>query len=175
MRRSSVAGGAGLLLAVPMLTGCSEASFYEMSGMVYRDAGGTIMVGGDLDVFELVAGDCFADSDGEGGPDEEGKVSQVRAIPCDDPHPYEVFHVFSLPRQPYPGDDAVVQAADEGCYAEFEDFVGEPFEGSSVDFSYFTPLEGEWKGGRHDRMVQCFVVPGQDVTGTLADSGREAS
>lgn len=175
MRRALVAGGAGLLLTVPLLTGCSEASFYEMSGMVYRDSGGTITVGGKLDVFDLVVGDCFADDEGDGGPDADGKVSSVRAIPCDDPHPYEVFHVFSLPWQPYPGVDAVVQAADDGCYAEFADFVGEPYEDSSVDFSYFTPLEAEWKGGRHDRMVQCFVIPGGDVSGTLADSGREAS
>ena len=169
--RRVLATGAGLVLFASVLSGCSEASFYEMSGMVYRDAGGTITVGGTMDVFDLVVGDCFA-NDGEG---EDGKVSSVRAIPCDEPHPYEVFHVFSLPWQPYPGDDAVLQAADDGCYAEFEDFFGAPYEVSPVDFSHFTPLEGEWKGGRHDRMVQCFVVPEADVTGTLADSGRQVS
>ncbi|WP_248170681.1 MULTISPECIES: septum formation family protein [unclassified Microbacterium] len=175
-RRAGLLGAAGLLLAAPVLVGCSEAIFYEMSGMVYRDASGEITVGGELDVYDLEVGDCF-DESSESDPDvPEDSVSSVAAIPCDDPHTYEVYHVFTLPNGEYPGDDAVAAEAEEGCLNEFGVFVRAPYEDSPLEFSYYVPAEGGWDGTDRDRTIQCLLgSDGVSVTGTAEDSGRQAS
>ncbi|THE07977.1 hypothetical protein E1I21_05045 [Microbacterium oleivorans] len=166
----------GLVVAAPLLSGCSEAVLYQLSGAVYRDASGEITVGGELDVFDLVAGDCFDESDAVSPRATEDSVFVVQAIPCVDPHTYEVYHVFVLPNGDYPGEDEAAEAADQGCLPAFEDFVGQPWEDSTLEYSFYTPAESGWDGIDKDRMVQCFIGDeGVIVKGSAADDGRQSS
>ncbi|MDT3329512.1 septum formation family protein [Microbacterium sp. KSW-18] len=174
--RSGALAAAGLVVAAPLMSGCSEAALYQLSGAVYRDASGVITVGGELDVFDLVAGDCFDESDAVHPRATEDSVYVVQAIPCGDAHTYEVYHVFVLHAGDYPGEDGTATAADEGCLPAFEDFVGQPWEDSLLEYSFYTPTESGWDGIDKDRMVQCFIGDeGVSVTGSAADDGRQSS
>jgi Septum formation/Protein of unknown function (DUF2510) len=121
---------------------------------------------GAVDVFDLKVGDCLADSVPRG---EE--VSSVQSVPCSEPHSEEVYAAVTLPEGDFPGEEAVSAQADELCAAEFESFVGLPYEESVLYLSYLTPTKESWSEG--DREVVCSVYdPDGDTTGTLADANR---
>jgi hypothetical protein len=116
---------------------------------------------GQTDVFTLAVGDCFNDQEAE-------EVDSVEAIPCGDPHDYEAYFAFDLPdADAFPGADAVNQAAEDGCIAEFGTFVGAAYEDAApLDFNYLSPTEGSWDEG--DREILCIVMEAEKTTGTLA-------
>ena len=123
-----------------------------------------------VDVFYLKVGDCLADPLVDGGAEE---VSSVQSVPCSEPHSGEVYAALTLPEGEgdYPGGEAVTAQADELCAAEFESFVGLPYDESVLYLSYLYPLEENWSSGA--RGVLCTVEdPAGDTTGTLADANR---
>lgn len=169
-------GGAVVLTVAPLLAACDGAVFYQMAGMVLRDDSGRITVGGEMDVFDLVVGDCFDEREQTGARVSEDGIQTVTAVPCDEPHTYEVFHDFEMPNGPYPGDDAVGLAADNGCYGAFAGFVGQPYEDSPLEYWYYTPLESGWDGTDRDRLITCFIGDeGVLVSGSAKDAGRQSS
>ncbi|HMG28909.1 MAG TPA: septum formation family protein [Jiangellaceae bacterium] len=122
---------------------------------------------GEVDVLDLKVGDCLAESVPGGGEE----VSSVQSVPCSEPHSEEVYAAVTLPEGDFPGEEAVVAQAEELCTAEFESFVGLPYEESALYLSYLTPTEESWSHG--DREVVCTVYdPDGDTTGTLADANR---
>jgi hypothetical protein len=125
------------------------------------ETGNTLL--GDLEV-----GDCFADI-----PEVEEEViyRSIDTVSCSEPHGAEIYAVVGLPEGDFPGDEAVLVQAVEVCGAEFEGFVGLPYEESVLEFSYLYPTEESWDAG--DRSVTCSVVDlAGDTTGTLADANR---
>ena len=92
-----------------------------------------------VDVFYLKVGDCLADPLVDGGAEE---VSSVQSVPCSEPHSGEVYAALTLPEGEgdYPGGEAVTAQADELCAAEFESFVGLPYDESVLYLSYLYPL-----------------------------------
>jgi hypothetical protein len=123
---------------------------------------------GAVNVFDLEVGDCLADSMPTGGEE----VVTVETVPCSEPHSEEIYAVVTLPEGDFPGEEAVFAQADEGCTAEFESFVGLPYEESVLYYNYLYPYdEQSWNGGY--RWVTCSVYdPAGDTTGTLADANR---
>jgi hypothetical protein len=120
-----------------------------------------------VNVGDLKVGDCLADSLTGGGE----AIFTVETVPCSQPHSGEIYAVV-IPRGDYPGDEAMAVQADELCNAEFESFVGLPYEESVLYFTYLHPSDEEsWNAG--DREVVCTVYdPAGDTTGTLADANR---
>jgi Septum formation/Protein of unknown function (DUF2510) len=120
-----------------------------------------------VNVGDLKVGDCLADSLTGGGE----AIFTVETVPCSEPHSGEIYAVV-IPRGDYPGDEAMAVQADELCNAEFESFVGLPYEESVLYFTYLHPSDQEsWNAG--DREVVCTVYdPAGDTTGTLADANR---
>ena len=119
---------------------------------------------GETIVFDIAAGDCLNDAS------ETGDVSTVPVIDCDKPHDSEVYAVIDMDDGEYPGDDAVVQQANDGCRAEFATFIGIPAAQSRYMFNALYPTEDSWNGG--DREILCrvaLVTDGeiQKVTGSL--------
>lgn len=104
-----------------------------------------------VDVFDVGVGDCF-DDDALG---ESAEVSNVALVPCDSPHDNEVFAVFDMPDGPWPGQEAVDVAIDDGCLPRFETFVGIDYESSRYVSTSLFPTEGSWEGG--DREIVCFL------------------
>jgi hypothetical protein len=120
---------------------------------------------GSASVFDLAVGDCFDD------PVTEGEVSSVSAVDCAQPHDNEVYAVYEYSGDSYPGEEAMSAAADEGCAAEFEDFVGIPYLESALYVTHLTPTQDSWDGG--DREIVCVLSePGEKLEGSMEGAAR---
>ncbi|HWH29208.1 MAG TPA: septum formation family protein, partial [Mycobacteriales bacterium] len=122
-----------------------------------RDDTGAVATEGSVDAFAIELGDCVADPTAGTDPNEVAEVEEIRAIPCDQPHDGEVYHVFDMPDGEYPGEDGVAAAVAEGCEGAFADFVGLPYEESSLDYISLQPTQETWEQ-LEDREVVCIVA-----------------
>lgn len=158
-------GGRGLAIAGLVVSGCWLAFIALIVGVTVlgeaeRDETGTIVDGGDLDVEQLRVGDCIDDVE------ESEVVFSIPVVPCDEPHGAEVYAVFELPAGDYPGDDAVIAGADEGCFDRLETFSQSAFDDPSVEIFYYYPTGSTWRLG--DREVVCIAdFAGGPRTGSL--------
>jgi hypothetical protein len=127
------------------------------------------LVGCDLlgggNVFELAVGDCFDDAAG----DEE--ISDVPIVDCAEPHDNEVFHVFDLAEGDFPGEDALLQQAQDTCVPVFASYVGQDLASSQLDVFPITPTAASWSGG--DREIICALYDADlaKLEGSMRDSG----
>ncbi|WP_229054201.1 DUF4190 domain-containing protein [Aeromicrobium sp. Leaf350] len=130
-----------------------------------RDSQGNVISGGEQLPESVRVGDCLDEDVSE----PSAKGISVTVIPCDEPHPGEVYDEIEIESISYPGEADIRQTAEAGCAERFEAFVGTPLESSELDVSYFYPTRDNWD---YDGMIRCIVVPPEDVTGTLEGSGR---
>lgn len=121
-----------------------------------RDDSGEITGAGTLDVQDVRVGDCF---DLEDEPPTEGtmEVTSVRAIPCDEPHVYEMYFTGDYPEGELPTapDEPYSAWEEDSCVGSFESYVGIDFDASRWYFSSLTPTDESWDAG--DRLLQCFL------------------
>jgi hypothetical protein len=133
-----------------------------------RDESGAIISEGEVGAFRIQLGDCLNGLSG-------GLVESVEGVPCSEPHSEEVYHAFNLDEGDgtFPGDEVVGTAADEGCYAAFEPFVGTTFEESEYGFSSLTPSEESWDE-LDDREVLCLIAnyDGTPKTGSAEGTAK---
>jgi hypothetical protein len=126
------------------------------------------LIGGQDDVFSIEVGDCFNDST---GTDEEGYVSGVDSVACSEAHDNEVYSVFTVDGDDYPGEEAVMAEADSLCSTSFEEFVGVIYDESELYLTYLYPTDQSWSGG--DKEIVCVIYEdGAKTTGTLASANR---
>ena len=148
-----------VLLAAVLL-----AAVASCGGDAKRDDAGQMKEPSDVSASTVRTGDCISGT-------AQGAVSKLAAVPCDQPHGGEAYHEFYLPTGPYPGDEPVATAAEQGCVGAFDDFIGEAYETSALEISQVTPNERNWRAG--DRRVLCFVRdPERKTTGSLAGARR---
>jgi hypothetical protein len=148
------------------VSGCSVVDNITPKPAETRDSQtGEIVGGGTTDVFTLAVGDCLND---ESSSEE---VFEVPTVPCSEPHLYEVYGEVILAGDEWPGDETVMQQADDGCYAQFEQFVGIAYEESVLEFNYYTPTQGSWDDAG-DRLVTCLIFDAGETTGSLAGTAR---
>ncbi|MDW8809051.1 DUF4190 domain-containing protein [Streptomyces scabiei] len=146
-----------LLMTLAFTTGGARDAWHGL-----RDAASG--VGG---TFSVATGECFDTPTGT----LEGYTADVDVVPCDGEHDAEVFAGFSLPDGPYPGDDAVAEAADDRCYARSESYVMDPWAfPADVDVYYFSPTRQSWRFG--DREITC-MLGNTDPEGSLTGSLRQ--
>jgi hypothetical protein len=121
-----------------------------------------------ISAFDLEVGDCFE------APDVEA-VTDVELIDCEEPHRYESYHIENHPAgrdEPFIGDDAMKTYADDICIGAFEEFVGIPWEESSLTYFFLQPTADTWEE-IGDREVLCAVYSTDgDLTGSVAGSER---
>lgn len=111
---------------------------------------------------ELEVGDCIPLFDYGDAPE----IFELPVVPCDQPHTDEVFFILDLEGDEFPGDVAVEDAAWDACLAEFEGYVGVPYDMSELDFYTYPPTKVSWvRAG--DRTVQCMLFSYDEVTGSL--------
>jgi hypothetical protein len=133
---------------------------------------GLAACGGDAgNVFALEAGDCFTATDDLLGG---GEVQDLPTLDCEDEHDGEVFAIFAVMDVPdggYPDVEELQANADEDCLGAFEDYVGVPYEESTLLFANLVPTEASWADG--DREIVCFLFAEDEgpLTGSMADSG----
>ena len=154
-------------LALAVIAAVSGLSLAACSGAEPdRDGSGVITESVEgADVFALVVGDCTGDIT------EGGVLTELDAVPCADPHGAEAYASIDMDDGDFPGDEAVQTQADDGCVAEFEAFVGLPYDDSELLSTYLTPTEESWAQG--DREILCFVYDdGGPTTGSLEGAER---
>jgi Septum formation len=118
--------------------------------------------------LKIVPGDCIK------AASETTDDFRETLVPCEELHSDEVYGQFELSGDEYPGDDEVEALADAGCTERFDEFVGQAYADSPLDFYYYSPYEESWQGG--DRLVQCRIFdPEGDVTGTLRGAGVQST
>jgi len=105
----------------------------------------------DGDANDLGVGDCTND-------DLTGEVADVETVDCDESHVAEVYAVFDLEGRDFPGDAETASQAEDGCNGpRFEDYVGIPYNQSTLYTTFLTPTEESWNDA-DDRTVICFAV-----------------
>ncbi len=152
-----------VLLAALGAAGCSTTVSDDEST---RDDSGEVVEGGEVGALRLQVGDCLAD-------EAIGDVLSVPVVPCAEPHDSELYHEFDIAGSEYPGEESVLDSAQQGCLDTFESFVGAPYAASIYDISYLYPIEESWnKIG--DRTVQCgvYLVDGSLAVGSAAGIGK---
>jgi hypothetical protein len=96
----------------------------------------------------------------------------VIVVECAASHEYEVFALFDHPAGPdeaYPGDEAIVQYADDECQPPFEAFVGHDYQTSIWYITSLTPSDLTWADG--DREVTCLLNQQDDDEEPVAVTG----
>lgn len=139
-----------------------------------RDDEGNVTSQGDLDVFSVKKGDCLDNEALDAiGTTQSSEVTEVKALPCKDPHAYEAYHLFDLEGDAFPGVPEVQRLAQEGCIDVFGTFIGLPYEKSVLEFVYLYPQASTWTTA-DDREVVCLVAePGGKLTsGSLEGAKR---
>mgnify|MGYP001606086056 CR=1 FL=1 len=164
-RRALTIGGAALALTLS-LSGCSFIQGLTGGSDANRDDQGNVQEQGNIDIFSLKLGDCkMAD-------DTTGEIQDADVVPCDQPHDEEVFFEYTMDDGEF--DAAAIQTAgEEVCYGQnFTDFVGIPWDDSTLDVWYLSPTEQTWNQ-MNDRLIQCIISdPAGQTTGTLKDSKK---
>ncbi|NYV75719.1 DUF4190 domain-containing protein, partial [Streptomyces sp. UH6] len=105
----------------------------------------------------LEPGDCF---DEPGMPDDSSSLEQyevldIEEVSCDGPHDGEAYARFDLPEGEFPGEDEVIDLADERCSAEVTAYSPDSWKVSQhAYYTYFFPMEENWRL-LDDRTVVC--------------------
>ncbi|MFJ9107069.1 DUF4190 domain-containing protein [Streptomyces sp. NPDC102283] len=111
-------------------------------------------------LFDLKAGDCFAPAGGlfsaQEGEDLRMTDPSVEIVPCDGPHPAQVYGTFRLKGDHAISDPAAIVAqAFEGCAPLLHDFAPDTWTLPAVEFSFYYPESVSGTGG--DRTVRCWL------------------
>jgi Septum formation len=136
-----------------------------------RDDSGTITGAGNLSVFDLQMGDCF---DAAFDPNEYTEISEVRAIPCTEPHVYEMYSVAEYPQGEAPSgpDEDYTPWETESCLGTFASYVGIDYNSSEYYISALVPTDDSWSHG--DNTLMCFLHNDAEtaVTGSARGAAR---
>ena len=114
---------------------------------------------GPVAATELVVGDCLGQV--AVGVQERTLVESARVVSCDRSHALEIFAELVLdpadfsmdPPDAYPGQQRVVDAADQGCATALEELADE----GSFGLIAIWPTQESWQLG--DRDVMCAAYP----------------
>ena len=155
-------------LATPF-NGEAIAGTAKGAGLLFEEAlpetaDSTVADGGSQSVFELNIGECYVDTFGS-------QVQFVEPVSCDEPHGIEVIAMFDVELTEY---DATLlgEAAQEGCLAAFEPYMGASYEESWYGLDYLQPSTASWDQG--DREVVCVAFPfGDEITQSVGSARGE--
>lgn len=131
-------------------------------GDAERDDGGAVTAAGDVSLDDLRVRDCT-------GALPEQEVLTLRVVPCSEPHTAEVFAVFALEGENFPGEDQARRFSEGGCDRELGILLGAQVETAPYELFYFSPTEESWSLG--DRTVICLLTApsGGSLTGSVID------
>lgn len=143
------------------------------AGAIESDAGGQEGEGSEggeegvvTNIFEVLEGDCF------NLPGEGDVVFEVEVLDCDSLHDAEMYGVYELDWDEFPGQDEVDNKGWELCLEGFEAYINFDYYDSELDVYYLTPGPESWATG--DKVVQCAAVSyaGTKLSGTVEGAAR---
>ena len=85
---------------------------YSVMTQADRDASGAIVDSGNVDAFAMRLGDCF-DNTPALASETGGQVSMLPGVPCSEPHDNEVYAIFDVDYDAFPGDEPMAELAFE--------------------------------------------------------------
>ncbi|MGD9960934.1 septum formation family protein [Nocardioides sp.] len=138
-----------------------------------RDSQGNVTERTEVTVENLRVGDCFDDDTMLGATQEGVQATTAEAVPCAQPHHFEIYHTFEIPGDDYPGSDKVDALADEGCSGKVRSFLGgQPARGSDLSIYLYYPQKRTWNL-LGDHSVQCVIGRSDPlIQGSLRGTGR---
>ena len=86
-------------------------------------------------------------------------VSELPTVDCDEPHEVQVVGLYEHDGDDFPGDEVISEEAFAECRELFENFVGAPFEETSLSVLPITPTEESWNEA-DDRESICAATSG---------------
>lgn len=144
----------------------------EESQSASRDDSGQVTESQTVGSQDLRLGDCFNDEAADEMLDgEQIESGELEIVPCSQPHQLEVFYVHEIAGDEFPGEDAVIQMADEECITAFEPFVGMAYEESTLEVYYYYPVEMSWDI-LDDRSIVCAIADSSPMAGSLEGAAR---
>ncbi|MFD6423018.1 septum formation family protein [Streptomyces sp. NPDC060198] len=127
-------------------------------------------------VFDLKQGDCYNPNSKPVPDGEMAEEFAIEVVPCTEAHDGQVYGEFKVEEGDgtYPGDDAIVEAADTRCPAEELKFAPDTWAvPTGVSGSYYQPTKESWSTG--DRLVTCtYTKDSGKITGSLKSKPMNA-
>ncbi len=126
--------------------------------------------GREINWSDVEVGDCiiFIDAVQEG---DDTLVSTLERVDCLTPHDAEIYALFDLAGNQWPGPDAVYLEGDGFCYDRFEEYVGIDYMESYYFYEVYSPTAVSWEAG--DRTVACTLIdPSGMIEKPLRGSGE---
>ncbi len=102
-------------------------------------------------VAALSVGDCTGPVDLSGG-----SISSLEAVPCAQPHYYEVHATVPITGELHPGAAALATQADTACSPSFVTYIGVEPEYSRYGSAYLVPDEAAWDVPAN-RVITCLA------------------
>ena len=118
-------------------------------------------------VFAIEDGDCLASDPSVQG----GEVTEVPKVDCGEPHFTEVFHTYTIDTAELPPAAEMEGIVQDQCVAEFESFVGMPYDQSALEITWLEPTPESWERGDHE-LVCMITDPAGQTTGSLEGADR---
>lgn len=116
---------------------------------------------------EIELGDCWRYDE------DDWAAGYADIVACELAHSDEIYYTYTLDAAEFPGEKAVLKEATAVCMAEFDTFVGTPYEESELDFWVIAPTDATWHVA-DDRVVQCSIYDPETsaLTGPLGGAER---
>ncbi|MFN8194595.1 MAG: hypothetical protein U0R80_09980 [Nocardioidaceae bacterium] len=122
---------------------------------------------GAVSVESLAPGDCFDDPDllGIQGDDDVQAPAALTLLSCSEDHDFEVFATVELDGGAFPGDDAILDAANKRCGNAFRDYATRRIP-PDLSLYFCLPSSVTWR--LDDHSITCLAgLPGEKLTRSL--------
>ena len=97
--------------------------------------------------------------------------ASLTTVDCSSPHWGEEFFIAPIEDATLPDYETLNDRAFEACTPAFADYVGTPYDESSLDTTWFFPSSDSWDNGDH--IIACVAVPltEQPLTQSVKNTG----
>jgi hypothetical protein len=153
-------------VVVALLIGAGVAAYLLLRGD--GEGGQTV-----LPIGSLAPGECWNDP-ALLEPDDD-TITGVPIVPCDQPHANEVFATLdhpAAPGAPYPGTRQLDLDSFGLCLAQFDGFVGVPFNRSPLDVYFTFPTPDSWADGERRVVCSLYMINQSLLIGSERGSDR---
>ena len=93
-------------------------------------------------------------------------------VDCSAPHWGEVYALTPIDAETLPDFEELNTMAFQACTPAFEEYVGTPYEESSLDATWYFPNASNWDAGEH--VIACVAVPLEAPSLTQSGQGLQS-
>lgn len=149
--RGVLARAGSLVLAGLVLAGCAQPAAPSVPPPGLTPSAPVTTPASAAPVATLTVGECTGPVDLSGG-----SISSLEAVPCQEPHNYEVHATVPIPGEVHPGAAALATQAETACSPSFVAYIGVAPEYSRYGSAYLVPDEAAWELPAN-RVITCLA------------------